>query len=46
MWQEQRVDEEIMLLRKARQMTKQSYQTRIRTGGSLVKQGVAAKGAE
>lgn len=37
MWNEAKVDQEIMLLRKARQMTKQSYQNRIKNGGSLLK---------
>lgn len=30
------VDDEIILLKRARLMTKHAYQTRIRTGGSLV----------
>jgi hypothetical protein len=36
-WNESRVEQEIQLLKKARQVAKESYQNRIRFGGSLVK---------
>lgn len=36
------VEKEILLLRRARIMTKQSFQNRIRTGGSLVRRSKAS----
>jgi hypothetical protein len=46
LWSEVKVENEIMLLRKARQMTKQSYQNRIKTGGSLVRCSKASTGLD
>ena len=37
-WNEEKVEMEIHTLKRARQMTKQGLQNRIRTGGSLMQQ--------